>query len=809
MGKASPIQSDFSGGEFSPRMYGRPELERYRTGLAECKNFVVSPTGHLTRRPGTKFVAESKSAGTLPRLIPFQFSTEQAYILEFGPLYIRFYRDQGQILSSGIPYEIATPYSLTDIPQLKFTQSADIMYITHPDWFPRKLTRTGHTAWTLTSLQYKNLDGPYLDINATTTTLTPGAATGVTTLTASAVTGINNDTGFQVTDIGRVVRLREGTTWGWGYISNWTSTTVVEITIYSTLTNTNPKTFWRLGAWSGTTGFPSCSVFHENRLCYAGIPDYPLRIDLSESGNYESFKPTELDGSVVANDAISATLNSNGVNAVRWLLSDEKSLMAGTVEGEWIIRPSSLSEALSPTNVTARQSTAYGSADIQAIKAGRAGIFSQRGSGNIRELSYFSDVDGYRAVNLSELADHLLKSNAAVVPQSNPSTEVLSDITGVAYQKSPHPILWVVRNDGVLLGLTYERDIDLLRAGWHRHYLGGESNVEVMWDTYTFSTAFDYASYPEFPLNDEYGHVVSVAVIPSTDGRRDEVWLCVRRKINGRVANHIEFMTPFFSEVKNIRNAFFVDSGLSLDNVVESGGFASVSKATPGVVTTNYSHGLTEGDKIYITDVAGMSELNQQTFLAANVTSTTFELQNVDGDDVDTTEYGDFLVGGIIRKYVSTLSGLDHLEGETVQVFADGAVQNSKTVVAGSITLDSQAVTAHVGLGYNSDLKQLRLDAGAADGTSIGKTRRIHTMGIMLDKSIGLKVGFDFDEMDPIPFRKPSDPTDAPVPLFSGIKFEHVAADYDMENQFCVRQDQPLPTTILALMPQIVTQVNS
>jgi hypothetical protein len=201
-----------------------------------------------------------------------------------------------------------------------------------------------------------------------------------------------------------------------------------------------------------------------------------------------------------------------------------------------------------------------------------------------------------------------------------------------------------------------------------------------------------------------------------------------------------------------------------------------------------------------------MTEVNGESYLVANVAANTFELTDLNGDDIDSTTFTTYVSGGEAREYVSIISGLDHLEGETVDILADGAVQPAREVASGSITLQTPATTVHIGYGYESKGKMLRLNAGAADGTAIGKTQRTHRVGVMLHRSLGLKIGTDFDALDTITFRTFADELSRAPELFTGILSETLDADYDFENQFCFMQDQPLPSMVLALMPQMHTQ---
>ena len=827
MPKVSPIQSSFSGGEFSPLLFGQVGLDRYREALETCLNFIPSLQGGLVKRSGTEHVAVTETPSEESRLVPFRFSTTQAYILEFGNQYLRFYRNGGQIQDGGSAYEIATPYLEAHLFQLRFTQSADVLYIVHPSYAPRQLTRTGHTSWTLTAMEFN--EAPYLPINTTAIGLTPGAATGTSvSLTATSKSilnaadngsgliritatahgyvtgdkvGIDNVSGtveangswtvtlvdannidlqgstfanayssggalrpyvFESTDVGRVIRLLQGS-WGWATIASYVNHGSVTIDIEKTLTSTAAKTSWRLGVWSDTTGYPATVTFHEDRLFFGGNTNTPQRIDASVVGKYTDFAPSALDGTVADSTALSFTFNANDVNVVRWIVSDEKGLIAGTTGGEWIIRPSSQGEALTPTNITAKRSTTYGSANIQAVQFGKSVLFTQPSSRKIRELNYSFEVDGFRASDLTLLAEHITQGG----------------LVELSANKEPQPILWCVREDGYLIGLTYERDIESFKVGWHRQLIGGVSDAAGT-----------------------HAKVESVATIPASDGSRDETWLIVKRYIDGAVTRHIEYLKPIFNDSIDQKDAFFVDADLTYDDPITITG---ITKANPGVVTA-VAHGFSNGDKVLFSDILGMTELNGVSAIVANKTTDTFELTDLAGTNLNTTSYTTYVSGGEVRKYVTTISGLDHLEGESVDICADGGVQPSQTVSSGAITLDASATTVHIGYTYNSDGKMLRLNAGAADGTALGKTQRTHRVGFMLHRSLGLKIGTSFSDLTELTFRTASDEMGRAPALFTGIKSETIDADYNFENQVCFRQDQPLPCMVLAIMPQLHTQ---
>ncbi len=155
---------------------------------------------------------------------------------------------------------------------------------------------------------------------------------------------------------------------------------------------------------------------------------------------------------------------------------------------------------------------------------------------------------------------------------------------------------------------------------------------------------------------------------------------------------------------------------------------------------------------------------------------------------------------------VSTISGLDHLEGKIVSILADGAAHPNRTVESGSVTLQRTASVVHVGLPYVSLLQTMRPEAGAGDGTAQGKTKRINKMVIRFLATVGAKAGPDVDHLDEIQFRSGSALMDAPVPLFTGDKIMEWPGGYDFDGYMIVEQDQPLPMTVVALMPQLQTQ---
>ena len=741
MARVAAQLTNFTAGELSPRLDGRNDLAKYSAGCATVENMVIYPHGAAARRPGTQFVASVKTPAAKTRLIPFEFSTEQTYILEFGNQYIRFYRNNGQIESGGSPYEISTPYLTAELFDIKFAQSADVMYITHPNHQTRKLSRTGHTSWTLAAVEFTN--GPYLDTNTTATTMTTSAHTVGTgrTLTASAVTGINSGSGFLTTDVGRQIRFRDG----YGIITARTSTTVVTVEILIDMGSSSASTDWSLGSFSTTTGFPSCVSFFEQRLVFAASINNPQTVYFSKSGDYENMD-ANIGGTVADDDAIIYTIASNQVNAIRFLTS-ARTLIIGTAGGEFVVSGGGDNNAVTPTNIMIKKQSNHGAANVDAISVGNATLFLQRAKRKIRELAYNFDVDGYIAPDLTILAEHITEGN----------------VVEMAYQEEPLAIIWCVRGDGQLIALTYQREQEVV--AWHRHIIGGV-----------------------FGTGDAV--VESVAVIP-TDDSEYELYMIVKRTINGATTRYVEYLHTFNFDQTDNTSFNYLDSQLSLSKSQTT--LTADINATATTISAASVSGLSASGKIKI----GGEIISYTGISSLNLTGCT-RGQNI-------TTATSHLSGAVTKEVVNIIAGLNHLEGQTVSILVDGATHPTKVVASNQITLDRFGTDVKVGLSYTSILKTMRIDAGSQDGTSQGKTKRIYEVTARLFETVGVEVGPDLDNMERVPFRTSADPMDQGIPPFTGDKEVEFRGNYDTDGFMMVRQTQPLPLTLLSLYPRLVT----
>lgn len=538
MARTNYWESDFISGELSPKLHARVDLQKYVGGVSDLTNFVVQLQGGIARRSGTIFAKPIKDQTLQGWLIPFTAENAQAYVIEMGNLYFRFYTNGGQLVSSGTPVELVTPYLTAELPNVQFTQSADTLFLVHPNHPPMFMQRTSATTFTLTAFNYQ--DGPYMTVNTDqTTTIIPSGYTSYTytdpvsgltsTLYKGSGTLTSNAAIFASTDVGRWVRILIGSFWGAAQITAFTDTMTVTALVYTPCsfgdyTSTSPTptfTTWRLGSWSNTTGWPSIVTFHQGRLCFSNTPTEPQGFWASESGIFNLFSPTEFDVTVEDSDGLGYTINSNQLNSTQWMLSGQ-ALMVGTYGAEWAVTTSANGTPLTPSNISFQQQSTFGSKNVRPYLVGVSILYIQRSGQKLREQTYDWSINGWRSIEISMLSEHLFREGGGIVQ--------------AAYQQEPNNIWWGVRADGVLVGMTYVKEQGIL--GFHKHVIGGS-------------------------FGSGNAVVESICCIPTPDGTQDQLWMIVKRTVNGVTARYVEFLDkPFDSAVDGKNTMNFVDAGV-------------------------------------------------------------------------------------------------------------------------------------------------------------------------------------------------------------------------------------------------------
>lgn len=927
------LKSSFAGGELSPSMYGRTDIAKYDSGAAVLRNFFVLRYGGAANRPGFKFIAQTYN-NKKAVLIPFMYSTDQNYIVEITAGRCQFYTDGGIVVNEdGIPYSIEnffTDKDLEDAAKIKYTQSADVLFIVHPAHAPMTLTRYGNLDWRFEAMDitggpfdetvYNNkiitkslewnkpgvynitippsilsvdiemagggggggggfaqtyLGGAIIGKNTGGTggrgaliskkiTVTEGktyaaivgaGGAGGASLTANGGTASNGNSGgqssfgdivfadgggggygasnngngsagasygsggtggnggygtsngssgspgwvrlfytlsigdnttvkasdvygditltasndiFSKSDEGSLFALthfletdyKKGTpsstggnlqvsvlpksnvyvesfgfwdgnfslekydpvslqwvnvrtqsgnrsqnyslteentsesiasyrvtstefnTGVWsgenekqrGYITiqsiggdytghvlitEYVSPTVVKGTVKKQLASTDETRDFAFAAWNGEKGYPSATGFYEDRLVFAGSKGFPQTFWTSKTGDYYNFGTSIPSAD---DDGITVTLNGGQMNGIKAIIAFGEMLLL-TAGGEFKV--SGGGKAITGSNVLSQPQEYRGVSDVNPVTIGSRIIYVQHQGNIIRDLAYSYDVDKYTGDDLNLLASHLFEGHK---------------IISMTYQQIPNSIVWCVRDDGLLLGLTYIKEQDIY--AWHQHTTAG-------------------------------GKFVSVCNIGGST--EDKLYAVIER--GGQY--YVEIMESR-DKSTNVEDQFFVDSGITYE-----------------------------------------------------------------GEPTD------------------EISGLEHLEGYTVAILADGNVLPQQTVENGKVLLGNEYKKVHVGLPIDAEIKTLPIDFTAQDGTYLSRKKRIATVTLLLKDSRGGLFGMKENELDEFKWRS-NEAYGEPISLQTGkFKVTIKSATYDETQQIIIKQPDPLPMTVLSLIPEI------
>lgn len=743
-------------------------------------------------------------------------------------------------MPAGNIYEIPSPWTTADLTdadgmfRLRFVESADVMYIVSAGYAPRKLSRLTVSSFVLTTVQPSG--GPFKAENITSTTVYASAAAGAVTLTASANIFAAGNVGslFQLSqksvldvkaweagkaitlgalrhsDGKNYVALNAATTGGnkpthstgavydgdtgvqWQYqdpgfgcvlITGYTSPLIVSGTVVSPFPSNptsqlpancvgsgNASTRWNFSDWSSIEGWPTHVGLFRARLCFGR----KQRVWQSVAGDYETFTARDQDGLVTTDMAITTDLQSTKVNDMQWMEANSSSidaLVVGTAGSEFVIKSMTENSVYGTDNNTSVMISTLGSKNCQPVHVGNVLLFLQRAGSKLRDVSYDFFSNQFQSVDQSVLAEHIPKIG----------------MTQLAFQQEPYSLIWGVRSDGLLTCMTYSREQypDAPHGGWHRHPIGGAGIVE------------------------------SISVSPAPDSSRDELWMIVRRTINGVTRRYIEYMEWERRPNDNPLDQFYVDAGLTLDNTAllitgNSGctltlGVGALTAHATGIVATaataifqasdvgreihtSYSVANDEGNLTWYTSKALITAYTSPTQVTTTINAAFVSLS---------------FAASAWRMTVTTITGLGYLEGQVVDVLTDGAAHPQRTVTGGSISLQVTASRLQVGLPCPAKLRTMRLNAGAQDGTSQGKKTRVNQTTIRLLATGSLRYGAKFSDMFDIDLRTGSSLMNNAPPLFTGDVTVDWPGEFDTSPYLCFQTNQPLACMLVALMPQV------
>lgn len=807
MPRLTVTHTNFTAGELSPRLAGRTDIDKYANAAKLLYNAHPVIHGGAVRRAGMLFAKAAKFAASKARVIPFVFSKDAAYILEFGDLYVRVFSPNGVYL-----VEIVSPYTAAQAQDVDYTQGADTMFLWHASIAPQRLRRFSDTVWDLSATPFTvqpfdeqghalaanltlsatsgtitatasaavflpsdvgrnlvssagigvvtaytdtthvtvlvstaflsaalasgawNLDvspqgflkpaakdpaGSVITVAGAVTraaTLTLTAKTGAITITASAAVFVPGDAGlvlyadsgqvtlaytnattltgtttsdflgvsypagswgitgsvFRAEDAGKYMRLNGGL----AKITAFSSASSVTATILTALSNTTaiPPLAWSLEAnvWSAANGYPRTGTLFEQRLWAAGSTKYPQTIWGSRTGLYLDFTK-----GVVDSDGCIFTIASDEINPISFLAA-ARAILVHSYGGEFSMQ-GNVGKPITPTNVQIKPESTHGSKTVRPLNVGKECLYVQRAARKLRAMSYSFTTDGFVSPDLTVLAEHI----------------TYSGIVAMAWQQEPDLLLWIVLADGSLASCTLDRDQGVI--GWAHHYTEGA--------------------------------VESVAVIPV--GAFEQVWVVVRRTVNGAVVRYIEYLDTTFAP--------------ALPAAVDPNAYPPVTAAP--------LYGTTVDCGIVVDNAAG-----QTTFTAA------------------------------------------HLIGKSVDVVADGSFMGVFVPdSSGNFTLPRASYRTLIGLHFKSKITLLTPEVGTGTGSAQGNSMRTAETTLRFLNTIGAQVLDGEGRAQDVPFRHFGLAVlDKPPSLFTGTVRVEMLGWERGRSEISIVQDLPLPLHLLS-----------
>lgn len=774
-------QPSFAAGILGEDLQARIDLAKYAVGLKVGRNFVVHSYGGVSNRAGFEFIGESLNNtpfGTID--IEFQAAIGDSYILEFGDRECRVFRSGAPVIrppgtpNAGLQVVFNSPYSSADLAGLDWTQSNDVMTMTHPGYPVWDLTRFDHHDWRFDVIDFRppvdapptaptvavtNPDNSSDDdyqpqrynyrysaiVNGQESMLSP-VGFGVNDLSNSGK-NVNRITVPEVAGATEYKLYKDQTESGfYGFLATVLPEQRSFLDRNVTPDNANgPQTSSIILNVGGR--YPSRVTYFQQRRIFAASTSMPQTFYGTKVNALRSVMkatPAKED------DAFEYTLASNQRQTIKHLVTLD-TLILMTQSAEWVIkgRTSSVVSGASPP--LAEPQSYYGSSDVKPLVVGDEVLFVQATGSSVRNLGYSFEKNRYAGEDLTILCRSLFEGR---------------EIRDWAYAKSPHSVVWCAMTDGSLLSFTYLRE-------------------QQVW------------AWMEHPTD---GFVESVAAI--TEEGEDFLYLIVRRTRSGAVRRYKERMhSRYFTDV---RDGFFVDSGLTYDEP------RLVSQIIAGNVFTVASHGFNNGDLIDLThegyriDERGdkVKAIVQRRYTATNVDGSTG--MTLHDDEIGFAKYELQDAVSTVRKAVRTIGGLDHLEGRAVVALADGNViglsddlhrVGELVVSGGSITLPEPASRVHVGLQYVSEIETLEM-MSAQDELS-GRLKNVEKFQVKVRNTRGIVIGASRDALLEAPLPVEYDSTD----MVTG-QIEVVASgQWGLLGNGIIRQDFPLPATILSITP--------
>lgn len=823
MTRVNPYQPKINAGEFSPEMVARTDFQKYQNAASIFENATPIPEGGFQRRAGTRFIAEVKDSTAITRLRGFEFSTDQAYFIEMGDLYFRFYRNQSPILVDETDAVITNGAFDTDISGWSDESVAPSSISWNSNQY-MDLTSNGSTfaiaeqsiAFTNTSqehvLRFRIIGSPGNNL-----TVRAGSASGL----SDFLDDINLKVGFHSiaftptsspmfiqfqNELDKAVSIDDVS-----FISN----NPVEVT--------TPYLSTEVFRVEGPQSADVLYMTHKNHpihtLLRRGDTTWSVvEVDVQD-GPYDALNETETTFDPSANTGLGVSLvasSTDGINDGQGFLSTDVGRLIrldnASPSIDWgYARIVSVTDSLNVI-IDVKRNFEGSNANVRWMLGSwsettgypaNSGLFQQRfvacNTTQKPQTVWFGEVNGFGPT--------FIKISLDSATPDGKWDETVEDDDGITYNISAenvNAILWLLTSEVLILGTTGGEwvpeseganltpfDIDIRRRTTY-----GSAEVQptqvgaaaiflqrAKRKIRNFEFAFQTEGYKAFDMTRLARHITQSGVVEMDYQREPDsiIWF---------VRNDGQLLAFEFNPDEDVVGwsrciLGGVDAAVkSLSTIPGSDGAGQIASSEErdelGLIVSRTIDGTT---KQYVEVMERVYEDDQDQKDAYYCDSL------ITYDDIPTMIIG----------------GLDHLEGETVQVLGDGAVLPTEIVSGGEITLDSEVSVAQIGLGYKSKYQSLKLDAGAQAGTAVGKIKNIKALTLVILRghtyNVGIS-GFPLQERD---FREVEDAMDAAVPFFTGEDLSNLAGNWETDPRIIVEVDDPVPFTMLALAAEAKT----
>ncbi len=760
MVKSTISYPDFSGGEVSPKLYGRFDLAVYYRGARRVENFISQVTGPAFNRTGTVFASATRD-NAKAFMWTFKFTDTAAYALEFTPLFIRFYKNDGLITE--------TAQAITGISQA----NPGVLTYSGADNYANGDRVIIEGVVGMTEVNNNEYEVANVNVGANTFEL---SGTNTTSFTAYSSGG----TVRVITEVATTYTADD--LFDLKFAQNGADLYIVHPSFNPKKLTYTSSTSWAFASHSptaltlGASDYPSAVALYEQRLIYGGSLNNPQTLYFSKSGDVDDFTT----GTAV-DDGIAYTVVGGGT--IEWLRGTDRFLAIGGFE-DVLKATGGIDDVITPESISVKPTNSYGVADINPIGKGSQIFYMQKNGLIMRSLEYDFTQDAFFPADRTTVADHITGTG----------------ITQLSFEEGRPNIVWAIRSDGQLSGMTLEDSEDI--SGWHRHITDGS-----------------FISITSIPRASDY----------------DQTWVCVERTIDGSTNYYIEF---FEDQVSFVRREDYVDTTEAADDAKYARLIFEQQKDYIYMDSALTFDGSQVGTDASATLTPAATSGTSVTFTASAAVFASTDVgkqlwrKSASGDEYGVAEISSYtsttvVTCEILEDFESTtaipagewylttnsVSGLSHLEGESLSIAADGGQHSSKTVASGVVALDRQATVVHVGLPYISYLESNDVEGGGTDGPAQSKKKSLSAVGFRFLDSLFAKFGTDYYNLEQLNERTASMLMNRPPLMFNGDRkqqyytkaLDSVGGGWQREKRVIVSQEQPFPCRIQLIIPYLST----